>query len=51
MVKISKCETIMHFIIKSHIVYVTENQRLPSNYFKAFIDYISALVPFKISLV
>lgn len=42
----------MHFIIKIHILYLTEREtKIAFKLFKAFIDYVDALAPFKISLV
>lgn len=42
----------MHFIIKIHILYLTEREtKIAFKLFKAFIDYVNALASFKISLV
>lgn len=53
MVKISKCEMrIMHFIIKIHILYLTEKtDKTASQLFQAFRDCRGAPVPFRAPLV
>lgn len=54
MVKLSKSEMrIKHSIIKIHVLYLTEKETQTEKHklFKAFTDYISALVLFKFFLV